>query len=60
MPPYLKPTHTMPGAHVEEIEDDSLVVNDSFGTVDIADSNGIEEELETGEAKVCNFDTRED
>jgi len=41
-------------------EFDTGVVNDSFGTVDIADSTGIEEELETGEAKTANFDTRED
>lgn len=60
MPPHLKPTHTMPGAYVEEIEDDDLVVNDSFGTVDIADSSGVEEDLETGEAKIGNFNTRED
>jgi hypothetical protein len=55
----LKPTHTLPGAFVEEMEEDG-VVNDSFGTVDIADSSGIEDEMETGDAKVCNFDTHED
>jgi hypothetical protein len=58
----LKPTHTLPGAYVEELEetDDAVVVNDSFGTVDIADSNGVEDELETGDAKVGNTNTRED
>ncbi len=61
MTPILKPTHTLPGAYVEEMDEfDTGVVNDSFGTVDIADSTGIEEELETGEAKTANFDTRED
>jgi hypothetical protein len=57
----LKPTHTLPGAYIEEMdEEDTEVVNDSFGTVDIADSSGIEDEMETGDAKVCNFDTHED
>jgi hypothetical protein len=61
MPPQLKPTHTVPGAYVEEIDDaDYGVTNDSFGTIDIADSSGVEDELETGEAKIGNFDTRED
>jgi hypothetical protein len=61
MPQTLKPTHTQPGGFVEEVEDtDSDVVNDSFGTIDIADTTGIEDEMETGEAKVGNFDTRED
>jgi hypothetical protein len=61
MTPILKPTHTMPGGLVEEMEEsDHDVVNDSFGTVDIADSSGVEDEMETGDAKVCNFDTHED
>lgn len=61
MPPMLKPTHTLPGAYVEENDDaDNGVFNDSFGTIDMADSSGVEDELETGEAKAGNFDTRED
>jgi len=57
----LKPTHTMPGGYVEEMDEaDTGVVNDSFGTVDIADTTGVEEEMETGEAKDKNFDTHED
>jgi hypothetical protein len=57
----LKPTHTLPGAYVEELDEtDTGVVNDSFGTVDIADTTGIEEEMETGDAKVLNSNTRED
>jgi hypothetical protein len=57
----LKPTHTLPGAFLEEMEEEDYgVVNDSFGTVDIADTTGVEDEMETGDAKVCNFDTHED
>jgi hypothetical protein len=59
MSPILKPTHTLPGGFEEETEEDG-VVNDSFGTINIADSNGIEEDMETGDAKVCNLDTHED
>lgn len=61
MPPHLKPTHTVPGAYIDESEDyDNGVINDSFGTIDIADSSGVEDELETGEAKISNFNTHED
>jgi hypothetical protein len=61
MPPILKPTHTLPGAYIEENdESDNGVFNDSFGTIDTSDSSGIEDEMETGEAKIGNFDTRED
>lgn len=61
MPPHLKPTHTVPGAYVEENEEaDNGVFNDALGTIDTADSSGVEDELETGEAKECNFNTRED
>jgi hypothetical protein len=57
----LKATHTLPGGLVEEMEEsDTDVVNDSFGTVDIAGTTGVEDEMETGDAKVCNFDTHED
>lgn len=55
----LKATHTLPGAFVEEMEEDG-VVNDSFGTVDVADTTGVEDEMETGDAKAGNFNTHED
>jgi hypothetical protein len=56
----LKPTHTQPGGFEdpEEVEDE--VVNDSLGTVDIADSTGTDEDKETGDAKADNQDTHED
>ena len=61
MPPHLKPTHTVPGAYVEENEEaDDGVVNDALGTIDISDSSGVEDERETGEAKSGNFNTHED
>jgi hypothetical protein len=66
MPQTIKPTHTQPGGFVEDTEatetevSDTEVVNDSLGKVDIADSTGIDEEKETGDAKVGNFNTRED
>ncbi len=57
----LKPTHTQPGGLQDEnVEPDDGLVNDSFGTVDIADSNGLDESKETGDAKARNKDTRED
>jgi hypothetical protein len=39
---------------------DDVMVNDSLGTVTIADSTGSDETKETGEAKKGNKDTRED
>ena len=39
---------------------DDAIVNDSLGTVDPADSTGIDEEKETGDAKRNNKPTRED
>lgn len=59
----LKPTHTQPGGFVDketEERSEDGVVNDSLGTVNIADSTGIDEEKETGESKTANKDTRED
>lgn len=42
-----KPTHTMPGgAQDENNQADDGVVNDSFGTVDTADTTGTGEEDE--------------
>jgi hypothetical protein len=39
---------------------DDIMVNDSLGTVTIADSTGSDETKETGDAKKGNKDTRED
>ena len=56
-----KPTHTQPGAFQEvNPRNDDEVVNDSFGTVDPADSTGLDEEKETGDAKAQNKNTHED
>ena len=57
----LKPTHTQSGGLEEKDTPlDDGVVNDSFGTVDIADSTGLDETKETGDAKRLNKDTHED
>ncbi|HET6170598.1 MAG TPA: hypothetical protein VFE01_10485 [Terracidiphilus sp.] len=54
-------THTQPGGlQGENTEPDDGLVNDSFGTVDIADSTGLDEDKETGDAKKLNKNTRED
>lgn len=37
-----------------------LIVNDSLGTIDTADSTGSDETKETGDAKTGNTKTRED
>ena len=56
-----KPTHTQPsGSQQKSPPPDDGTVNDSFGTVDIADSTGLDETKETGDAKRLNKDTRED
>jgi hypothetical protein len=54
-----KPTHEMPGGQAEDEIDDG-VVNDSLGTIDIADSTGLEEKKESGDAKKGNTSKRED
>jgi hypothetical protein len=54
-----KPTHEMPGGQAEEEIDDG-VVNDSLGTIDIADSDGLDEKKESGDAKKNNTPKRED
>ena len=57
----LKPTHDQPGGFVDEKANrDDGVVNDSLGTINSADSTGLDESKETGEAKRNNKDTRED
>ncbi len=56
-----KPTHTQPGGLQEETnKNDNGIVNDSLGTVDPADSTGLDEDKETGDAKKNNTPTRED
>ena len=57
----VKPTYTNPGAYQEvNPKNDDGVVNDSFGTVDPADSTGLDENRETGDAKTLNKNTHED
>lgn len=57
----LQPTHTQPGAFIEVSEEaDNGVVNDALGTVSDADSSGLDENMENGDAKDKNFDTHED
>lgn len=56
-----QPTHTQPGGFMELSEEaDNGVVNDALGTVSDADSSGLDEDMETGDAKAQNFNTRED
>ena len=57
----LKPTHDQPGGLIDESsKPDDGVVNDSLGTIDTADSSGLDEDKETGDAKTKNRNTRED
>lgn len=59
-----KSTHEMPGGQTEDKKDEDLVdeemVNDSLGTVTVADSTGSDEKKETGDAKRNNTPKRED
>ena len=54
------PTNTQPGGFEDPEVAEEEMVNDSLGTVDIADSTGTDEDKETGDAKVGNRDTHED
>lgn len=57
----LKPTHDQPGGFIDDTaKPDDGIVNDSLGTVDTADSTGLDEDKETGDAKARNRNTRED
>jgi hypothetical protein len=57
----LKPTHSQPGGFIERNpKPDDGVANDSLGTIDIADSTGVDETKETGDAKKGNKNVRED
>ena len=64
MNPKTSSTHEMPGGQTENPKNDSLedeeMVNDSLGTVTIADSTGSDEKKETGDAKKNNTPKRED
>ena len=54
-------THTQPGGFTDKNpKPDDGIVNDSLGTIDIADSTGSDETKETGDAKARNKNTRED
>lgn len=56
-----KPTHEQPGGFQDpNAQPDDGVVNDSLGSVSIADSTGLDEDKETGDAKRNNKNTRED
>ncbi len=56
-----KLTHTQPGGFIENPpKPDDGVTNDSLGTTDFADSTGIDENKETGDAKKNNKNTHED
>jgi hypothetical protein len=39
---------------------EEVLFNDSMGSIHLADSTGSDEEMETGDAKVSNFQTYED
>ena len=54
-------TYSSPGASFHDEENIGYgMVNDSFGSIHFADSSGLDEEMETGDAKAGNFPTRED
>lgn len=55
-----RPTYSLPGGMMEIYGEDDGMVNDALGSIDIADPTGIDDELETGDAKAWNFPTRED
>ena len=48
------------GDNERRVDDEEEIVNDSLGTTTLADSSGVDEEKETGDAKDQNFPTRED
>jgi hypothetical protein len=54
-----KSTHELPGGQKENKKDDG-VINDSLGTIDLADSTGTDEDNDNGDAKKGNTNTRED
>ena len=57
----LRSTHEQPGGLQDSnVDPDDGLVNDSLGSVDTADSTGLDEDKETGDAKRFNKNTRED
>lgn len=46
-----KPTHELPGGRIQKDKTDDGVVNDSLGTIDPADTTGIDEKSDSGSAK---------
>ena len=54
------PTYSLSGGMMETADDEDVLVNDSMGSIHLADSSGMDEDLETGDAKTWNFPTRED
>jgi hypothetical protein len=50
----------MPGGSFDDDDSGYAMVNDSFGSVHIADSTGLDDDMETGDAKMNNFPTQED
>jgi|HubBroStandDraft_5_1064220.scaffolds.fasta_scaffold97683_2 hypothetical protein len=54
-------SYRMPGGSFEDEDSaDYGMVNDSFGSVHISDSTGLDDDMETGDAKTYNFPTHED
>jgi hypothetical protein len=54
------PTYSQPYGKMEMADMEDILVNDSLGSIHVASSSGMDEELETGDAKAWNFPTRED
>lgn len=54
-----KSIHLYPAPVTDDLVLEGMV-NDALGTIDPADSTGIDEDMETGDAKDQNFPTRED
>ena len=59
MSPKTKPTHELPGGQTETPKDDGIE-NDSLGTVDPADSTGLDENEQTGNAERADKSKRDD
>ena len=58
---HSKPTHSQGDGFTEDNEEvETETVNDALGTVSEADSTGLDDEKETGEARDKNFNTHED
>ena len=48
------------GSFAEDESADYAMTNDSLGCVHFADSSGLDDDMETGDAKTYNFPTHED